>query len=185
MHKTGGAHVVVEVLALEAWIAGAVEVAFRVVLCPLGTAGQEAAAQRAERHQAGSELLEQRQDTRLQLTLPQRIFALEGGDGVDGMGAPDCGRPCFREAEETHLSLGDQLAHRACYLLDRHVGIDAVLIEEVDPVRPESPQRRVGHLPDVLRTTIDRWSVAAAGLEAELCRDGQPTTATPGCRLPG
>jgi hypothetical protein len=40
-------------------------------------------------------------------------------------------------------------------LLDGDVRIDAMLVEEIDGVHLEALERRVGHRPDVLRTTID------------------------------
>ena len=64
----------------------------------------------------------------------QRVFALHRGDGLDGMGAATVRRPRLRQTEMPDLALLDQLLGRTCHVLDRHVGIDAVLIEEVDNV---------------------------------------------------
>jgi hypothetical protein len=43
---------------------------------------------------------------------------------------------------------------RARDLLDRHVGIHAVLIEQIDPIRLEPLERRVGDLADVRRPAV-------------------------------
>src|SRR6185503_1965060 len=52
-------------------------------------AREEALPERAERHEADAELLERRQDRLLRLAPPERIFALQGGDGLNGVCAPD------------------------------------------------------------------------------------------------
>ena len=42
--------------------------------------------------------------------------------------------PGFGEAEEANLALAHELRHRADDVLDRHRGIDAMLIEQIDVV---------------------------------------------------
>ena len=49
-----------------------------------------------------------------------------------------------------HLPLRDQLLDRARDILDGHVPIHAVLVEQVDRLDLEPPQSSVGHLADVL-----------------------------------
>ncbi len=56
----------------------------------------------------------------------------------------------LREAEVLHLALGDELLDRAGDVLDRHGGVDAVLVEQVDAVGLQALQGRVGHRPDAL-----------------------------------
>ena len=90
----------------------------------------------------------------LRLAPPQRVFALQRGDRLDGVGATDRLRSGFRQAEMLDLALGDQLAHRPGDVLDRHVAIDPVLIEEVDPVGLEPLERGLGHLADVLGAAV-------------------------------
>ena len=46
-----------------------------------------------------------------------------------------------------HLSFGNEFAHRAGDLFDRHLGIDAMLVEEVDHVGTQPPQGRLGGSP--------------------------------------
>ena len=53
------------------------------------------------------------------------------------------------------LPFPDQVLHRARDVLDRHVGVDAVLVEQIDGVDLEPLERRVDHLLDVLRPTIE------------------------------
>ena len=70
------------------------------------------------------------------------------------------------------LPCRDQLLHRAGDVLDRHVRIDAVLVEQVDAVGPQPLQRRLDHLPDVLGPAVQaRLLPSPLELEAELGRD--------------
>ena len=52
-------------------------------------AGQEALAERAERDEADAELGERGDDVVFGFAPPQRVLALQGGDGLDGVGAAD------------------------------------------------------------------------------------------------
>src|SRR5215203_1864999 len=91
-------------------------------------AREEALTQRAEGDEADAELLERRQNLLLGLSPPQRIFALEGGDRLNGMSTPDGLHACFRKTEVLDLAFLDQLLHRAGNVNDRHVRVDSVLI---------------------------------------------------------
>ncbi len=116
--------------------------------------GQKPLAERAERHESDAQVFEQEQDFGLGLAPPQRILALQGGDGLDGMGAADRGGAGFGQTEGAHLALGNQVAHRTGDVLHRHVGIDAVLVEQVDDVGLQPLQRGLGDGADVLRAAV-------------------------------
>ncbi len=68
------------------------------------------------------------------------------------------------------LALTDQVFHGAGDLLDGHLRIDAVLVEQVDAVRAQTLERRVGHLPDALRPAVQALAGVALA-KAELGRD--------------
>ena len=68
------------------------------------------------------------------LAPPQRVFALERGDRLDGVRATDCLHSRFRKAEVLHFAFLDQVLHRARHVLDRHVRVDTVLIEQIDDI---------------------------------------------------
>jgi hypothetical protein len=86
----------------------------------------------------------------LRPTRPKRILVLKRGDRVNRVGAADGLRTWLREAEMLHLALGDQVLDRGGYVLDRHVRVDAMLIEEINHLDAQPLQRRVAHLADVL-----------------------------------
>jgi hypothetical protein len=69
---------------------------------------------------------------RFRLSPPERVLALEGGHRLDRVGAADGLHARLGEAEVLDLALLDQVLHRARHVLDGHVRIDPVLVEEVD-----------------------------------------------------
>ncbi len=73
----------------------------------------------------------------------------------------------FRQAEVLHLAGRDQLLHRAGDVLDRHLRIDAVLVEEVDAVGAQPLQRGLGHLLDVFGPAVQATLGAGLGIEVE------------------
>src|SRR5205823_13791513 len=64
---------------------------------------EEALPQWAKWNEADSEFLEGRQHFRFRVSPPQRVFALDGSDRLDGMCAPDRSHSCFRKAEVLDL----------------------------------------------------------------------------------
>ena len=74
------------------------------VVVSVDRAREEARAERAERHEADVEFFQGREDLVLRLAAPQGIFALQGGDRLDGMGAADGSSASLRQAEMLHLA---------------------------------------------------------------------------------
>ena len=68
----------------------------------------------------------------------------------------------------------DQFLHRPGDVLDGHVRVDAVLVEQVDAVGPEPLERRLRDLPDVLGPAVEARLLPALDLEAELGGDHHP-----------
>jgi hypothetical protein len=87
------------------------------------------------------------------------------------MRATDRRHPRFRQAEVFDLAFLDQVLHRSRHVLDGDVRIDAVLIEEIDPIGPESRQGRLGHLPDMHGPAVQAVLFAVFELESELGRN--------------
>jgi hypothetical protein len=59
---------------------------------------------------------------------------------VNGVGTTDGLHSCFGEAEVSDLALLDQVLDGAGDGFDRDLGVDAVLVEEVDPVGAKPPE---------------------------------------------
>src|SRR3954453_2515783 len=80
-------------------------------------------------------------------------------------------RAPLAQPDKPHLAALDEPAHLADRILDRHVGIDPVLVIEVDRIEAEPLQAGIAGLPDIFGAAID--AVGAAGLAglAELGRD--------------
>ena len=86
------------------------------------------------------------------------------------MGSPDGLHAGLGQPEVADLPLLDQLLDRAGHVLDRDLGVDAMLVEEVDEIGPQPTQRPVERLANVLGPTV-QLPVALIQREAELGRD--------------
>ena len=78
------------------------------------------------------------------------------------MGAANCLHAGFGQAEVLHLALLNQVLHRSRDVFDRHVRVDAVLVEEVDGLDLEPLERRLGDLLDVRRPAVETRAVRPA-----------------------
>ena len=97
---------------------------------------------------------------RFRLAPPQRVLALQRGHRLHGVGAADRLHARFGQPEVPHLAFANQVLDRARDVLDRHLGIDAVLVEEVDGVDPQALQRSLRDLADVRRPAVQAARLA-------------------------
>jgi hypothetical protein len=90
---------------------------------------------------------------------------------VDGVGAADRLDPCLGQADAADLALGDQFGEGADGVLDGCVGVDAVLVVQIDVVRAEPFEGAFECGADVRRAAV-KHAGAAAGVrdQAELGR---------------
>ncbi len=65
------------------------------------------------------------------------------------------------------LALGDQVAHGSGDVLDRHVGIDPVLVQEVDRLDAQALQRAIHGPANMLRAAADPMVLARLGIDVE------------------
>ena len=149
-HEVDEGEVRLECLLLEARQGGA-----DVSLAELGLGGdltgQEAAPERAEGHEADAELLQGGQDLVLGLAPEEGVLALQRGDRLHGVGAADRCDAGLGHPEVVDLAGLDELLDGAGDVLDGDVGVDAVLVEQVDGVGPQSTQGAVDGGADVRR----------------------------------
>ena len=139
--------------------------------------GQEPLAERAVWHEADAKLLARLQHpVGFRPARPQRVFVLDGGDGLHGMGAADGLRAGFGQAEMLDLALPDQVADGACHVLNRHGRVNAVLVEQVNHLDTKPLQGRLGHGADTLGAAVHAGLLAGRGInpEAELGGDHHP-----------
>src|ERR1700722_1468917 len=85
------------------------------------------------------------------------------------MGAADRSGSRLGQAEVLHLTLVDEVLQGARNILNRHVRIDTVLVEEIDHVGPQSLEGCLGNFLDVLRAAVQAGVVVQ--VEAELRSD--------------
>src|SRR5207245_9434377 len=85
---------------------------------------------------------------------PQRVFVLQCGERLDCVCATNRLHSRFRKAEVLYLALANQILHRSGHVFDWNVRINAMLVEQINHIRPESLQRSFSNLFDVLWPTI-------------------------------
>ena len=84
------------------------------------------------------------------------------------MRPPNRLRARLRQSEVLHLSRLNQLLHRAGYILNRHLRVHAMLIEQIDYIRLQPLQRGIRHLLDALRSAVQSLPPrAAVGVQIE------------------
>src|SRR5277367_3762590 len=74
------------------------------------------------------------------------------------MGAPNTLSAGLRHSEVPHLALADQILHGAGDILNGHIGIYPMLIEEIDCIGAQSLQRRVRVLANTFRPAVQSFS---------------------------
>src|SRR5688572_1986187 len=67
----------------------------------------------------------------------------------------------FRQTKVQYLALLDQILDRASHILDGHVGVDPVLVEQIDSVSAQAPQHAVHHPPDVIWLAVETFESLA------------------------
>jgi hypothetical protein len=160
-------HVLVQVLALEARMREA-PVALGQVRLAVHRAGEHAAAERRVGDQRDAELACRPQRFFSFFSVQEREFILHCGDRMDLVRAADRFRPRLGQTERARLALLDQLLHRADGVLDRHAGVDAMLVVEVDHFDAEALQARLARLHHVFRPPVDALLAVGAFHLAEL-----------------
>src|SRR6185295_14267660 len=143
----------VQGFALEARMCQA-PIAFGQVRFALHRAGEHAAAERRVRDQRDAQLAAAGEGLFALLAVHQGVFVLHRGDRVHLVRAPDGRRRGLGERDGAHLALLDQALHRADRVLDRHGGVDTVLVVEVDDVDAQALQARLARLHDVLGLAV-------------------------------
>src|SRR5947207_7683998 len=133
---------------------------------------EEPFTKRTERNEADAELLERRQHCLFWFSPLQRVFTLKRGHWMDCVCPTDGLHSCFREPEVLDLTFLNQVLHGSGHVLDWHRRINAMLIEQIDRIDLESPERCFGDLLDVFRPAIcARLPSVSTKLETEFGGD--------------
>ena len=102
---------------------------------------------------------------------PQGVLALQGGDRLDGVGAAENLDTGFGQAEVGDLAGVDEFLDGSGDILDRHVGIDPMLVEQVDTVGVEPTQGVLDGGADVVGPAVQAGGAVAVEGESELGGD--------------
>src|SRR5665811_2633438 len=106
-----------------------------------------------------------------------RILGLNCRDRVYRVGTADRLGARLREADVADLAGVHELGHRSDRVLDRRLGVDAVLVVEVDVIDAEAAERSVARAVHVGRAPVDRPLRPSARL-AGLQLDAEPVSYT-------
>jgi transcriptional regulator with XRE-family HTH domain len=171
------AEVLLEVLALEAWV-GATRVVGGEVIHRSNRSGQKPTPKRRVWNKSDPELRQYRKHFVARVACPERVLGLQRGDRVHGVGSTDVVDPRLRQADVTNLALGDELRYRTHGVFDRSPWVDPVLVIQIDVVGIETPQRSFEGGANVVRAAVDvPRSAAGVRDQPKLC--GQHDLVTP------
>ena len=152
-HHGNQPEVVVQVLLLEARVSAAPVGGFQVIGA-VDPPAQEAASDGAVGDESDTQLAQHRQELLLHPPLPERELGLDRAHRMHRVGPAHDPRSHLGEADVAHLSLRHQLGQRAHRLLDRHRGVEPVLVVEIDVVRSQPLQRSLDRLAHLRRTAV-------------------------------
>ena len=126
----------------------------------LEPSSEEATSQWAVGNKAYTQLPARFQDFTFGIPGPKRVFSLQCGDWMNFAGAADgCGSG-FRQPQESYFALTDQISHGADRVFDGRVGIDAMLIVNVDVLQTEPLEARLACLLHILGPSINAQELA-------------------------
>src|SRR5262249_27159724 len=131
---------------------------------------QESFPQRAERNKPNAEFFQRRHDSRLWLSPPQRIFALQRRHRLNRMRSANRLHARFRQSKMLYLSFANQTFNCTSNVFDRYIRINPVLIQQINHIGLQSLKGSLDHFLDVLRPAIQA-SLSAFGIELE-CKLG-------------
>ncbi len=143
------------------------EIAFVKLRIFADLSSKKSFSQRTEWNEADSELLQRRDHFLFRFSPPQRIFTLERGDGLNCVGATNGLHGSFRKSEVCDFALLDGLLHGSGDVFNGNVRIDAVLVEKIDDIGPESLERGLRDFFDMFRPTVQPSLFAGVGINFE------------------
>ena len=162
--------ILLEIFALEAGRVSAVIVGSEIFKA-LDLSGEESAAERTVGDEADAEFAAGVEHAiGFGIACPERVFGLQRGDGMDFHGAAKSFRAGFGETEEADLAFADEFGHRSDRVFDGGIGIDAVLVVEVDGFDSEAAKAGLAGFADVVGLPAHAANVRVRGVadDAEL-----------------
>ena len=142
------------------------------LVCRGNGPGEKAASERAVGDEPNAEFAAGRQQFGLGITRPHRVLRLQCGDGMHLVRAPDRPRRRLGQPDEPDLARAHELTHRPYRVLDRRVGIDAMLGVKVDHADTQTAEAGLAGFLHILGAPADPRTTTVFGAQtAELRRD--------------
>ena len=98
-------------------------------------------------------------------------FRLHCADGVYCMCTADGRAAGFGQTEVLYLALGYEIFYRAGDILNRDIGINAMLVEEIYRLDLKALQGGIGHFLDLFRAAVQPNELVVLDVEPELGRN--------------
>ena len=108
-----------------------------------------------------AKLFQRGQQLGLRAAPEEGVFALHGGHPLDRVRAANRLNASFGKAKVFNLPFGDEVFNGSGNVFNRHVGVDTVLIEEIDVIGSQPFQASVGHSFDMPRLAVGSWTPLA------------------------
>src|SRR5665647_526512 len=128
---------------------------------------QKTLAKRTKRHKANPQFFERWDYFIFRLTPPQRVFALQGCNRLNGMCTADNLYSGFRKSEMFHFPFLNKVFHGTGNIFNRYVRVNPVLIKKVNSLYPESFQRFLCHFLNMLRPAVESGINAILKIKSE------------------
>ena len=129
---------------------------------------KETCTEWTERHEANAKLFQGGQQFGLRPAPEEGIFALHGGHPLDRVRPANRLNASFGKAKMFDLPFGNQVFNGSRYVLNRHIRIDAMLIEEIDVIGSQPFQASVSHGLDMPRLAVgSRTPLAGFDIDVE------------------
>ena len=173
LHFMDEVEIFLEVLSLKARRVATVIVSGEIFVA-LELSRKKSAAERAVSDEADAELAAGFEDSvGFRIARPERIFGLQGGDGMNFDGTPKSVGTGLGQAEVADLSIFYELRHRSHRVFDGRIGIDAMLVIKVDGFDAEAAEAGFTGFANVFGLAAHSAGAGIAGVanDAEFCGD--------------
>jgi len=160
MHEV---EILLEIFSLKTRSVAAVVVSGEIVEAA-ELAGEESAAERAVGDEADAEIAAGGEDFVLGIARPEGVFGLQRGDGMNLCGAAKSFGAGLGESDMTDLAFLDELRHGVDGFFDGRVGVDAVLVVEVDVIDAETAQAALAGFADIVGFAVDAAGPGIGGV---------------------
>src|SRR5215467_5730027 len=136
----------------------------------LNSAGQKSAAERTVRNKGDSQFTASCQHSvRFHVSRPQRVFTLQRSDSMDLIGPAQDFRTRFAQADVPDFAFFYEFGHRAHSIFNRDIGVDSMLVIEIDGLDAKALQTSFAGPAHIRRRAVHSCNSIRTEPETEFC----------------